>query len=182
MLKGINKTIMLLLDCGYYYDGGKFERTKGDAMCYFDKSTSIKQIPATGQNPNPMWNTHGFPIDYLYIYNNIYTKATLMAKINLSQRSIFLETNSDYSSHFDKSELPVLIEIIDKMGPPKTSEGVYDACGDGTPSASPANNAHPEPRKSYRQKNIFPDGRRNTRRSRKNNVKKSRKSRRRSYM
>jgi broad-specificity NMP kinase len=174
MLHSIKNTVTDLIQCGYFYSQANYERqnrvekmNKSKAVekeryntrittegrCFLDK-TSL----AAGEKRPELFIPKGLYIDYFYIYNNIYTTPKLMAKINLSKRSFFLENPEHFNlkgrplGYFESAQIPTLLDIITKLGPPMTSDGVfYDVCGVGTPIATSTRQAKAS---LYIQKNL----------------------------
>jgi hypothetical protein len=159
VLDSIKNTIVELLNCGFYssidknkeqnnaevasksdannYKNPGYERLTKEGECFFNVSYPNKESNSYYTVPK------GLNIDVLYIFNNIYKELTLMAKINLSKRSKYLENVDNFNekgrpkSYYEVKHVGTLIDIINKEGPPKTESEVYDVCGLGLPLASP---------------------------------------------
>lgn len=159
VLESIKNTIVELLNCGYYssIDKNKAQNnaevadkstTKNDENPGYERLTKEGECFFNVSYPNKESNLYykipkGLNIDVLYIFNNIYKNMTLMAKINLSKRSKYLENFDSFNekgrptSYYEVKHIDTLIDIINKEGPPKTESEVYDLCGLGLPLASP---------------------------------------------
>ena len=155
VLNDIKNTVIELINCGYVYSSEKNKlrnnagnanksttanggqdvfRIIEDGKCYLDKTANIEA------GRKSIYIPKGLYIDYLYIYNNIYLKVELLAKINLSERSRILENPDHFNekgratSYYEQNSIPVLIDVINRAGPPANSQDrVYDICGLGTP-------------------------------------------------
>ena len=195
MLDDIKHTVLELIKCGYVYSPGKYKlqsnvnnentprvnvndisRLSKTGECFLDKTATIEH------GRKSVFIPKGLYIDYLYIYNNIYKKTNLMAKINLSERSRFLGNPDNYNeddkrlAYYEYTSISALVDIIDKTGPPTTADNrVYNVCGPGTalPTHKMGTRAN-----IYLQKNLHKDGgMRNTRRNRNRNISKTRNKR-----
>lgn len=130
MLNAIKNTLFDLLSCGHYLSNREVKRTTAEGECYLDKTTPVEAARPINHRPQ------GLYVDLLYIFNNIYSDQTLMAKINISERSVFLENPTKPLNYYKLESLETIKDIIIKTGPPSSGDGganPYNLCGTGIP-------------------------------------------------